>query len=325
VRVSCQKCGRERYVAPSKFKRGHGKFCSKRCAGKAPISRLEVINDIRRVARELGCRPTYKDYKRLGNFSGSMIVKYGGFRSIFESIGMKFKSSFGRDKLEQGKLTSEFKELQKKLGRLPTSHDVEHIAGHQWATCLNVFGVDHWHEILIKIFATTPQEIARITPPKQRTYEMWLILLKGLAEELRRPPTIAEAARRIEYKPSRLPLLKGRSFKSVLHDAEIDSSNCKASPLVSNEIIMADIIDVAKRLNKAPSMSDYQAKGKYSVPLIVRRFGNWQQLKQQISNLLQQSKLSKELIHLSYFSDRSRDRIKESSVKAIRDYFKSNA
>jgi hypothetical protein len=321
VKTNCLKCGSQFNVRECRVKRGGGKYCSIACAGKVKVSKLELMDDLRRVAHQLGHRPTQIEYSQHGKFSATLIGKVGGLRVLWESMGLLYKDKNSIAATGASSVLADLQRLRKQLGHLPSSQEYDQFGHHDYKTVLKYLQVNSWYEALIKAFHLSGPEAARVTPPKHRTLEMWLELLRNLAQELGRVPSHAEARTRISWESYRCPILQGKSFKSFLEAAGLDARKCVAQ-LITDEELIADVIRVAKQIRRVPSHALYNKHGGYS-PGTVARYIGWRNAQEIAAQAIELRPVNQPVKELSKVADPLRDKLKESSVEAIKGFFQA--
>lgn len=321
VKANCRQCGREYSRPPSVI----GKYCSKTCAGNANVSRKDVVDDLLKVARQIGHRPTLQEYREAGKYNTKMVQKYGGIQSIWESMDLVFKKSDCLvPSVEKDLVITDIRRVRKELGRLPSSREYAKLGKHAVKTVQKKLGFRNWHEILIGVFNLSLQEAVHIVSPMYRTLDLWLEAVRVLADNLKRVPTLEEARKYIGFRRENFPVLKGKSFKTILILAGLKPANSIASPLTTNDEILDDIFEAYKKSRGVLPFRKYHEFGRFSLTLIIHRFGNWGNAKEFVVERFQFKPQT--VKHLSHVEDPSRERLKESSVEAIKDFFgKANA
>jgi hypothetical protein len=319
MKVNCQKCGREFSLSPSDVKSGR-KNCSAKCYGKAKISSNDLVNDLLRVARELGHRPSLAEYKKLGKYSPRTIsYKLGGLQKIWESLGLKYKSNWGiSSEVKIEEIIKDLHRVHKELGHPPSSSEYKQIGDHTPGTVKKKLMKKYWHEVIIQALTLSKVERAIITPPHLRDLEMWLDLIRDLQAKLKRPPTCKDANRHISLS-HRIKYLREFGFKGILEMAGIDSSNSHSSKLTTNDGLIDDLTQVSIKIGRIPSYGEYVKLGKYHPASMKSHFGSWGKAKELASRQLRLKPQG--VKHMSHVPDPSRDRLKESSVEAIKDFF----
>jgi len=319
LKTNCVKCGIEFKVYPCEINVRGRKLCSIACAGKVKVSKLELMDDLRRVAHQLGQRPTLSEYKQHGKYSVGPIMKMGGIRALWESMGLIYKDRNSIASTDANAVLADLQRLRKQLGRLPTSKENDEFGHHRHQTIFKYLQVDSWYEVLIKAFDLSGLEAATVTPPKQRTLDMWLELLRNLAQELGGAPSYTEVQNRLHWNPYAYPVLKGKSLKSLLEAAGIDARKC-ITRLATDEDIIADVIRVARLIRRVPNRPLYNKHGGYEQHTVAKRIG-WRKAQELAAQAIGLHRINQPVKELSIVADPVRDKLKESSVEAIKGFF----
>jgi hypothetical protein len=319
MKIICAKCGIEFKTFACYIRKGGGKYCSRSCAGTARVSKLELINDLRRVARDLGHRPTMIEYSQHGKYSATLVVRIGGIQRLWESMGLLYKDNRPLTSTDLNSVLADLQRLRKQLGHLPTSWENRQFGAHSYETIFKYLQVNTWHEALIKAFDLSGLEAATVTPPKQRTLDMWLEVLRNLAQELGRVPSTKEVRASISWRPEVYPILKGKSLKSWLEAAGIDAREC-ITRLARDDELIADVIRVARQLRQVPNTTLYNKHGGYNQATVSLRIG-WGKAQELAAQAIELRPVNQPIKELSKVADPVRDKLKESSVEAIKGFF----
>jgi len=317
MKVICAKCGSE--FKTNKVNVQGRKFCSRSCAGSAKVSKLELMNDLRRVAHHLGHRPTVSQYSQHGRYSATLVVKMGGIRALWESMGLVYKDRNSIPSTDANSVLADLQRLRKQLGHLPTSQENRQFGAHGHETIVKYLKVKFWHEAMIKAFDLSGLEAATLTPPKHRTLDMWLEILRHFVNELGRVPSYAEARTQIHWDPYEYPILKGKSIKSSLEAVGIDARKYVTRSATDEEII-ADVIRVARLLRRVPTKALYNQHGGRNAETVRCRIG-WRKAQELAAQAIGLHPVNQPVKELSKVADPVRDKLKESSVEAIKGFF----
>jgi hypothetical protein len=321
MKVICAKCGIEFEARPYEVNVQGRKLCSRSCAGSAKVSKLELMDDLRRVARQLGHRPTMSEYSQHGKYSVPRIVKMGGIRVIWESMGLLYKDKNSIPSTNINSVLADLQRLRKQLGHLPTFKENRQFGTHAYATIVKYLQVNSWHEVLIKAFDLSGLEAATVTPAQQRTLDMWLEILRDFAQGLGRIPSFKELRARINWDTHAYPVLKGISLKSLLEAVGIDARKCVTRSATDEEII-ADVIRVAKQIRRVPDQALYNKHGGYHQATVAVRIG-WRKAQELAAKAIELHPVNQPVKELSAVPDPVRDKLKESSVEAIKGFFQA--
>jgi hypothetical protein len=318
-KANCIKCGSEFRESPYEINVQGRKYCSIACSGHAKISKLELMNDLRRVAHQLGHRPTMSEYSRHGKYSTTIITRMGGIQAVWESMGLLFKDRNSIPSTNLNSVLADLQRLRKQLGHLPTVKENDEFGHHYYYTIFKYLEVNSWYEVLIKAFDLSGLEEAKVTPAKHRTLDMWLLILRHFAQGLGRVPFYREARTSINWRPNFYPILQGKSFKSFLEAAGIDARK-RAARIITDEELIADVIRVAKQLRKVPTGNEYTRHGGYQQQTVARHIG-WGKAQELAAQAIQLHPVNQAVKELSAVPEPLRDKLKESSVEAIRGFF----
>jgi hypothetical protein len=320
VKTNCIKCGIEFNARECRVKKGGGKYCSRSCTGSAKVSKLELINDLRRVAHQLGHRPTMSEYSQHGNHSIAVVSRRGGIQALWESMGLLYKDhKCPFPSTDLNSVLADLQRLRQQLGHLPTLKENRQFGHHNYETIVKYLEVDSWHEALIKAFDLSGLEAARVTPGTCRTLDMWLELLRNLTQELGRVPTYTEAQDRISWRPGSYPILQGKSLKSLLETIGLDARKC-VTRIATDEEIISDVIRVARQIRRVPNQALYNQHGSYNQRTVALRIG-WRKAQELAAQALELRPVNQPVKELSAVADPLRDKLKESSVEAIKGFF----
>lgn len=106
----------------------------------------------------------------------------------------------------------------------------------------------------------------------QLTQREIIALLKKLARSLGRTPTCREFTRFHKCTSRRITELFG-GYRECLGEAGFEAMGSGYG--LSNEQLLADWVQVARKLGKVPSISQYERTGKYSQQVFSRRWESW--------------------------------------------------
>lgn len=107
------------------------------------VSRTDLINDFRRVAEELGKRPTLTEYNDHGEYSSTPIYKrFESFEALKEVAGFEK----GNKRIDDETLIEDLQRVADTIGRTPPIEVYDKHGNHNSKTLKNRFG--NWSEVL---------------------------------------------------------------------------------------------------------------------------------------------------------------------------------
>lgn len=103
------------------------------------IPREDLLEDVERIAEDLGEQPTYLDVKRRGKYGErTYIRRFGSWSAALEEAG--FDPMKNQNYVPDEQLLDDLNRLADELGRRPTSEDVVEHGNHSLATYQRHFG-----------------------------------------------------------------------------------------------------------------------------------------------------------------------------------------
>lgn len=150
---STWKTARDHYLGLSEKE---SRAVSRRRSRPPDIADEKLLADLRRVARELGRRPSQSEYKRRGRYAMATLARrFGGIRGAVERAGLAFgpiprphktkRTSHPTDaeltsRLTDAELLSDFRRVAKVVGRRPLISDYNAHGHYSITTLLRRFG-----------------------------------------------------------------------------------------------------------------------------------------------------------------------------------------
>lgn len=117
-----------------------------------------------------------------------------------------------------------------------------------------------------------PRQSGRNKDFNQLTQKEVLTLLKKLARSLGRTPTCLEFTRFCKGTHRQITMLFG-GYGECLRQAGFEARG--AGYELSGEQLLADWVEVARKLGRVPSVLQYERAGKYSLKVFTRRWESW--------------------------------------------------
>ncbi len=230
--------------------------------GAAGIDKEQaLLDDIERVAEELGRVPNYADIAEYGNYSGATHTNYfGSWSTALEQSGVRESYDSGSDNGDSGSDSNDreamletIRELHEQLEHVPKTTELPEKCEYSTQDFYPEFG--SWDEAL---------EAAGIDKEQALVDE-----IQRVAEEIGRVPSTVDMQ---EYGPNRSYSSYFGSWDEALKAAGIDKE----------QALVDEIQRIAEELERVPNYAEMSEYGDYSGATYTNYFGSW-------SNVLEQS------------------------------------
>lgn len=226
-----------------------------------PTSDEAALDELRRLAGELGRTPTKRELREHGRYSESVYRdRFGSWSSGLETAGMEPRS--GGSRISDEDLLAELQRLSKEHQNPPTVRILREHGEYSLPTYRDRFG--SWHQAL---------EAAGIeSEPARFSDESLLEELRQLADELGHAPTLQEFRDYSDHSATTYYERFG-SWRQSLQEAGFDDRPPQQA--IPREDLIAELKRLADDLDKVPTQSEMNEQGAYHRDTYVRRLGSW--------------------------------------------------
>lgn len=219
----------------------------------------DLLEDLKRVAEELDKTPSINEYNKHGEYSNCTITnRFGSWNEAMAAIGLEQNER--KTKIDTKKLLLDLKRVANEIERAPLKSEYQEHGEYStnpfdsrfesWEAALNAIGRESCVPVRIK---------------KQDLFED----LDRVANQLKKAPRQEEYD---EYGKYSIETFRNR-FGSW-NDA-IVAIGRKPNANLSREHLLIDLEQVADKLQKAPTIEEYNEHGKYSSHTYYNHFDSW--------------------------------------------------
>jgi len=224
------------------------------------VSESALINEIQRLADELGQPPTVYQMRKDGRFGESTISnEFGSWNSALEAAGFEPNRVKNVDK---NKLKNEIRRLNEEYDRPPTSGEMEQNGDYSVGTFDRAFG--SWNDALIAA-GFDPHNRSDIPD------EELLAELKRLGSELGRTPTAVDMESKGEFGHATYQN-SFDSWNDAIREANLTEN-------VRSDIPRSELIDeihsLRNRLDRTPKKREMDQQGQFDSTTYMAEFGTW--------------------------------------------------
>lgn len=224
------------------------------------VSEAELIDEIQRLADELGHPPTVHHMRGQGRFGVSTVSnEFGTYNDGLKAAGLEPN----REKhVDKNKLKDEIRRLNEQYGRAPTAKEMERDGAYSVGTFSRAFG--SWNEAL---------SAAGFDPHNRNDIpdEELLAELKRLANELDRTPTAVDMESIGEFGHATYENSFG-SWNAAITEANLDVN--VRSDIPKSELIDA-IHSLRDELDRTPEKREMDQHGQFDSSTYMAEFGKW--------------------------------------------------
>jgi len=263
------------------------------------VSDQEYLDELRRLADELGRTPTSADMAEKGKYSIQPYQsRWGSWSDALDEVEMKPRN---RAAVSDQELLDELQRVAGDLGKTPSAADINQHSEFSDSTYMKRFGgitearvkaglseqIDRTERVKFTCGWCGETEEKRPSEAKRRKYcsstcatravsgvanEQLLDVLKDLAEELGRAPTAAEFDQKTEYWHSSLGNRFG-SYSQAVRELGY-KPNCAKDH--SREDLVQVINNMVHELDRTPKTTDLSDfNGPETAYVFVTEFGSW--------------------------------------------------
>lgn len=298
---------------------------------RPPIySDAQLLADLRRVTRELGRQPNKAEYNRLGSHSyDSLRTRFGSWEAAFEHAGLRYNRERANPRGRRwtsDEVRRDLRRVRAKLGRYPTTRDYDEHGATSVGTVYHHAGTRKWGEVLVRFLDLDTEQAPAFSYNQRerfRTTTQRLEELRVFARELGRSPSTNEA-RRAKIDVAALRRRCG-TWAQVLNKAGLPPPPGKpATRATTTDEMLADVRRVFAVPGATLSSTEYRKRGRYSMTtLLARCGGTWDGVLEAAGASRASRSLASDAAQMSGTFDPVRDRLKESSVEAITEFFRN--
>lgn len=224
------------------------------------VSEGELIDEIQRLAGELGQPPTVYQMRDQGRFGVSTVSnEFGTYNDGLKAAGLEPNREKDVNKTE---LEEEIRRLNEEYGRPPTAKEMERDGAYSVGTFSRAFG--SWNEALSD---------AGFDPHNRNDIpdEELLAELKRLADELGRTPTAVDMESMGEFGHATYENSFG-SWNTAITEANLDVN--VRSDIPKSELIDA-IHSLKDELGRTPKGREMDQYGQFDSTTYAAKFGTW--------------------------------------------------
>jgi hypothetical protein len=261
---------------------------------KKRIRTSDLIDDIRRVAHEVGRSPSSVEYAKHGKYAVSTLRSRLGnsWRDIIEKrAGLRYTARVCHRIPTDAEIRRDLERVHFSLGHPPSYTDYKHLGAFNVETVKRRQFGKTWPEVVVAFIEADLEEVKRhqrLTWQYQTTAQ-WLGRVDELARILGHAPTTYEANQHgINVKTIRNRI--GGSWHDVLRAAGVDLNRRSKRRILmstSTQSLIEDVIIVAQKLGRPPSLREYLCRSKFKSVALSGRLGGWAKVTEQVRISLQ--------------------------------------
>lgn len=219
-----------------------------------------LLDEIQRLADDLGHPPTQQELRKHGKYSISPYRdRFGSWSAALDAAGLEGR----RPEISREDLLDELNRLANALDRRPTSEDMREQGSYSVETYRRRFG--SWGDAL---------EAAGIATSSKRIPEEELIAeLQRLGEEFDAPPTQRITREHGKYSPTTYANRFG-SWRSAVETAGFEP-RVRGEDTLTKESLIEELQHLAADLGHPPSLQDLRDHSSHSATTYYDKFGSW--------------------------------------------------
>lgn len=224
------------------------------------IETEDLLADLRRVVKELDKTPSLNEYEEHGEYSNWTITnRFGSWNEAMSAIGEEPNKR--KTKIDMRDILADLKYVSDEIGKTPLKKEYQEHGKYSTSTFDQRF--ESWEAALDAIGQEPCTSSVRIER------QDLLNDLNRVASQLERTPKQTEYDKYGEYSSDVFCDRFGSWNDAITAIGRKPNSN------LSRENLLTDLKDVAKKLEKSPTMREYDKHGKYSSKTFYNKFDSW--------------------------------------------------
>jgi len=230
------------------------------------ISDADLREELRRVAEELGERPTVRQFNEYSEHSEATVRdRFGSWSDALAAAGLETAGS--KRPIPRPELLEELRDLAAELGHRPTAEEMN-TQGPRWATVYQRrFG--SWNDALTEAgFEPRTSRGAEVSISRKELQTE----LQSLADKVGRSPQVDDMVKEGAFAVGRYRDEFG-SWAAALEAAGIDTDSIPER--LPTERLLTDLKQVATNVDAPPTTKEFDAHSEYAASTVIRRFGSW--------------------------------------------------
>lgn len=236
------------------------------------IARQELIDDLHRVADEVGRPPSRQEYTEIGRYSPKPVVTRlgdGSWVAALERIGYTVSDRGQRLAVSDDTLGGDVSRVASQLGRPPTVVEYQERGTYAPTTISRRFGDGIWGAALESL-GYDPTARGTELPTDETLREA----VEQVVADLGRPPTRGDFADRCELEPQTVANRFGDGlWRAALANLDYDVSDLREPDAIPEDTLREDVARVVEELGHVPSVREYDDHDEFAAQTIGNRFG----------------------------------------------------
>jgi len=228
---------------------------------RVQYDKQDVVDDLKRVAEELGRTPSQNEMDEFGKFGKSTYCRvFGAWNEIIREAGLELNQRRG---IKREELLNEIEETHKELGRVPKQSDLKSNSGK--------FSVNVYRRVFGSWNNALREARLDVNAEYDLDNEKLLDEIHRLADELGETPRYDDMSSRGRYS-STLYERRFGSWNNALREAELEPRKVFK---IDEDKLLPEIKRLKDELGRTPTQFDLEKHGEFGVDPYKRVFGTW--------------------------------------------------
>lgn len=226
-------------------------------------SKKELLAELHNLADEFGRAPTQREMSQEGQYSKTTYqLNFGSWNEAVTAAG--YEPHGQQRAISREKLLTALQNLAGKLGRPPTTTDMDEYGAYSTSSYLRRF--ESWSNALQEAELEEPRK--QTNPGEKELCEE----LQDIADELEQTPTLRDITEQSAYSAYAYRDQFG-TWNNALRAAGLEKVNSQKH--LTEKELCEGLRGLADELGHPPKTTDMKAQGPYSATPYYNQFGSW--------------------------------------------------